>query len=114
MATRKASYVVNNNRVVLCTWSGLLNGDDGSLESLAHLSELTVRISGTFGVGGTIIIEDSDTNTLRDPQAAALSFTAKGDKVILEKPSQIKPRVTGGDGTTNLVVEITGKPDFGG
>jgi len=114
MATRKALFTVDNNRQVRCTWSGLLNGDDGSLEALAHLSELVVNIRGTFGVGGSVSLVDDDGNILRDPQAVALTFTAKNTKVVLEKPKTLKPNVTAGDGTTNLTVEITGKPDFGG
>jgi hypothetical protein len=113
MATRKALWTVDNNRVRRCKWSGLLNGDDGSLEQFAHLSEITLVVRGTFGVGGTIILEDADGNVLRDPQGTALSFTAKNTKVVLEKPQEIRPRVTAGDGSTNLEGEITGKPDMG-
>lgn len=114
MATIKAQSLVDNNRVRRVLWETLTTTNDvGSLENLSHLSEMTVNVRGTFGAGGTVVLEDDDGNVLRDPQGATLSFTAKGTKVVLEKPKSLRPHVTAGDGTTDLDVEITAKPDMG-
>lgn len=114
MATVKAYHEVDNNRVRRVTWEALTTTNDlGSLESLAHLSEMTVNVRGTFGAGGAVVLEDDDGNVLRDAQGGNLSFTTKGTKVVLEKPKNLRPHITGGDGTTDLDVEITGKPDMG-
>jgi len=70
----------------------------------------SVQITGTFGAGGTCVIEGSNdgTNyaTLADPQGNALSFTAAGIEAILENTKYIRPRVTAGDGTTSLTVTL--------
>jgi hypothetical protein len=91
-------------------WTGLLNGDSGLPITAATLSNKTVQVVGTFGTGGTVVIEGSNdgTNydTLTDPQGNALTFLAAGLKSILENPQYIRPNVTVGDGTTDLSVFI--------
>jgi len=89
------------------TWTGLLNGDDGSPALYTGAGDRTVQVLGTFGVGGTIIFEgslDGGTNwfPLKDPSSTAISFTAAGGRAVLENVLAIRPRVTGGDGTTSL------------
>ena len=91
-------------------WSGLLNGDDGAAYSGPTLPDKCIQVTGTFGVGGTVIIEGSNNgtnwNTLVDPQGNALSFTVQGLETLLDNPFFVRPRVTAGDGTTNLVVTL--------
>ena len=91
----------------LYTWTGLLNGDDGAGGPHVGSGDRTVQVFGTLGVGGTIIFEgslDGGTNwfPLRDPSSTAISFTAAGGRAILENVALVRPRVTGGDGTTSL------------
>lgn len=87
-------------------WTGLLNGDDGAAQLNGSLPDKTVHVKGTFGTGGTIIIEGSNDGstwkTLTDPQGTALSFTAEGMEAVQESPAYMRPRVTAGDGTTDL------------
>lgn len=113
MATRTLVRTDMYHGVVLASWSGLLNGDDGApLEAVGH-ADKTVQITGTFGVGGTIVIEGSNdgTNyaTLTDPQGNAISKTAAAIEMIAEHTRYIRPRVTAGDGTTSLVVTMMGR-----
>lgn len=92
------------------TWTPLANGDDGSTATFVGAGDRTVQVTGTFGVGGTVILEGSLDGTtwfgLRDPTSTAISFTAAGLKAILEAVPYIRPRVTAGDGTTSITVKI--------
>jgi hypothetical protein len=87
-------------------WSGLLNGDDGAPAGSSYSGDRTVQVFGTFGTGGTVIVEGSLDGTnwfqLRDPTGTLISFTAAGGKAVMENAPYIRPRVTGGDGTTAL------------
>lgn len=89
-------------------WTGLLNGDDGSPLLIDRRTDRSVQVSGTFGAGGTLVIEGSNdgTNyyTLNDLQGTTLSFTSARLEGISEMPLYIRPRVTAGDGTTSLNV----------
>ena len=103
-------------------WTGLLNGDDGAPlggataganyhRDHAVYGDRSVQITGTLGAGGTIVIEGSNDGgvtwaTLNDAFGNALTLTALGIKQITECVGQIRPRVTAGDGTTNLNVYL--------
>ena len=113
MATRNvsASYNPNGQRnAVLYTWTGLLNGDQGSAVEAADWADRTVQIAGTFGVGGSVTLEGSNDNSnwvaLTDPQGNAVTKTAAGLEVFEEGPRYIRPNVTAGDGTTSLTVTV--------
>jgi hypothetical protein len=92
------------------TWAPLGNGDDGTVIPTDYLPWLdrTFQVEGTFGAGGTLVIEGSNDginfHTLTDPQGLALSFTGPGLRQVVEVTLQVRPRVTGGDGTTALTV----------
>lgn len=96
-------------------WAGLANGDTGApaagtLTASDYIPWLdrTFQVTGTFGVGGTVVIEGTNdgTNwaTLTSPNGVPLSFTAAGIGQVTEVVMQMRPRVTGGDGTTSLNV----------
>jgi hypothetical protein len=96
-------------------WSLLTTTNaDGAPVSYHGTADRTVQVDGTFGAGGTIVIQGSNdlsnpTNwfTLTNPLgAAALSLTAAALKLIGESPVWIRPLVTGGDGTTSLNVRL--------
>jgi len=88
----------------------LANGEDGAPTNHSGTADRTVQVFGTFGVGGTVLIEGSLDNqhwdTLRDTQGVALSFTASGLRAVLENAVWIRPRVSGGDGTTAVTVIV--------
>lgn len=90
------------------TWSGLLNTDDGAPLAFHDWAERTFQVFGTFGTGGTLVIEGSNNGVNWAPIAnrsgAALSFTAAGINRTQDYPLFVRPRVSAGDGTTNLTV----------
>lgn len=98
------------NDALLITWSGLLNSDTGDPYEIPSASDRSIQFQGTFGTGGTIQIEGSNDGTnyivLTDPQGNAITKTAAAIEAITELPRYIRPRVTAGDGTTNLVASL--------
>ena len=111
MATITKKVEALQRGVYKCSWEGLTDGDDGDWLDGSHLSDKTVQVFGTFGTGGTVVIEGSNdggttTFTLDDPQGNDLSLTAAEGKAIAENPELIRPRVTGGDASTDLDVHI--------
>lgn len=96
-------------------WGPMANGDVGLPENLFAYSNLTVQVKGTFGVGGSVSIEGSNDGgttwvTLFDNRGAgaALTFTAAGLRSVNDRPLQMRPNVTAGDGTTALTIIING------
>ncbi len=98
-------------------WNTILNTDTGApLDSDGggpSFADKTVHVKGNFSGPATLVIEGSNDGvtwvTLTDPGGTALSFTAEDLKVILENPREIRPRVTAGDGSTDLDVFIVGR-----
>ena len=100
------------------TWLTLTTANDVGVAFLsAAWPDKTVHVEGTFGAAGAVAIEgtneESPTNwhTLTDPQGDPLSFSAGGIKTILENTRWIRPKVTAGDGTTDIdvVMMIAGR-----
>ena len=115
MATKNAvvSYntVTQDGSAKLVTWASLANGDDGAWLQLPEFGDRCVQVSGTFGVGGTVVFEGTNDTaiagvTLNNAQSGPLSLTAVGVKQVVEIPLFVRPRVTAGDGTTALIVSI--------
>lgn len=111
-ATTATLRTFNDNARVI-SWTPLTTTNaDGSALEMPGWADRSVQVLGTFGVGGTLVIEGSNeatpTNwhTLNDPSSAALSFTAAKTEGILEVTRWIRPRVTAGDGTTSLTVHL--------
>jgi len=109
-------------------WSGLLNGDTGApvgstigyaaASAIAAVgggmvtgfADKSVHPSGTFGSGGTVAIEGSNDGTnffvMNDPFAVPLNLTNPNIHAVTEAVVQVRPHVTGGDGTTNLTITM--------
>lgn len=90
-------------------WTGLANGDDGAPLEGPGYADRSFQISGTFGTGGTVVIEGSNDEgvtwaTLHDPFGNPLSFTSADLAAVTEATGLIRPRVTAGDGTTNIKI----------
>lgn len=89
------------------TFSGL---DSGAPVSLAGSADRSVQVEGTFGAGGTLLIEGSNDNinwrTLKDHLGNLLSFTSADIRSVDQIVRYIRPRITGGDGTTSLTVTM--------
>lgn len=113
MAVRQGTGVWTGRRSHKWTVSGLLNADQSSSHSGSRLSDKTVQVLGTFGVGGSVNIEGSNDggttwaiiNDTRG-EGSPLTFTTADVRAINENPDLIRANVTAGDGTTSLTVII--------
>lgn len=127
MATRSFAVEIPVNHhganvrgVYIVTWSGLLNGDDGAPFVFPDKADKSIQVTGTFGAAGNLRFEGSNAQgyipsltggtaliptyaTLNDPQGNVLDVTAAKIEQVLENTNVVRPRVTAGDGTTNLV-----------
>lgn len=94
------------------TWTPMTNAgtDVGSPIEMPGSADRSIQVSGTFGTGGTVLIEGSNdgTNyvTLNDPQGNALSVTTAKIEQLLELTRYIRPRISAGDGSTSLTVTM--------
>jgi hypothetical protein len=99
----------NAVRWAALTQTGL---DDGTPFGAFPGADRSVHVSGTFGVGGSLTLEGSNQATpttwvvLTDPQGNALTFTSERLEQISEYTRWVRPRVTAGDGTTSLNVDL--------
>lgn len=91
-------------------WANMANGNVGGEIDLTDYSDRSVQVEGTFGSGGTCVIQGTNdlTNweTLRDPSSTSLSLNSAGIHGILELTAQIRPNITEGDSTTSLTVTL--------
>lgn len=115
MATRQPVVTTIGEMIKVVTWTGLVNGDDGAPVDYPEFSDRTVQFRGTFGVGGSIQLEGSnqdapsvtaDYDLLADPQGSDIVKTAADLESVMDVPRWTRPRVTAGDGTTNLNVKM--------
>jgi hypothetical protein len=94
----------------LARWDDMQNGDDGDAFDMSTYSDKSVQVFGTFGVGGTLTVEGSNDGSnwavLTDPQGNDLRLTAAKIELISEATRFVRPRVSAGDGTTDLTVLI--------
>jgi hypothetical protein len=105
------------NNAHFVQWTPLLNGDSGAPFAMPGFADRSVQVTGTFGAGGTVLIEGSNDgvtySTLSDPQGVALSVTAALLKEISQICKLIRPRVSAGDGTTSLSVTLLARRPAG-
>jgi len=91
-------------------WTALANGDTGAPFEIPGAADRSVQIGGTFGAGGTCVIEGSNDGvtyfTLNNIQGTALSATSAALKGVAEITRYIRPRVSAGDGTTSITVTL--------
>jgi hypothetical protein len=111
-------------------WTGLLNGDTGAPLPWSEWSDRNVHFgcanyltttASVFGAAGNIIFEGSNdydpvTNTtgtfstLNDISNTALAtVTTVSLKQVVESPLWVRPRISAGDGTTNITVILCGR-----
>lgn len=110
----RAGVMANVNRTwsdsFTITWSGLLNGDTGTGVLIPYSEGMCFQVAGTFGSGGSVTLKGSNDGTnyiaLTDPQGNAITKTSAAIEQVEEKPLYIRPEVTAGDGTTDLVVTV--------
>lgn len=113
MAVKQGTTGYPSDRYQTYEWAALANGDTGNWLKAGDLVDLAVQVKGTFGTGGTVVLQGSldggvTAATLTDPQGNALSFTAAGLKAVLENAPYLRPSVTAGDGSTAITVIVGG------
>lgn len=113
MAEKPYAFVLTGREsegVSLVKWTGLQNTDTGKPFPFPRHTDRSVQVKGTFGAGGVCLIEGdlehppTSYATLNDPQGNPLSFSAEKIESVLENATNIRPRVSAGDGTTALDV----------
>jgi hypothetical protein len=110
MAVIKAVRTQLATNVEQYVWSPLANADTGEPVELADFADGSIEFSGTFGAGGTIVLQGGNVAgnyyTLTDAQTTAISKTAAALEQIAEICRYVRPNVTAGDGTTALVATL--------
>ena len=104
--------------VLQSQWTAIPLNSTGTPDQLSRFPAHSIQIGGTFG-GATVTVEGSDdgatyfTLTGENPAGGAdvaVSATAATRfDVPNVVPQHVRPKVTGGDGTTAITVTITSK-----
>lgn len=98
--------------VAVTTWDAMLADDDGEPVRLAVYSDRSIQVAGTFG-GASVTIGGSNDgvtyHALTDTNGDPLTLTSGALKAIIELPVYLKPRLFGGDGTTDITVILAGR-----
>lgn len=93
----------------VATWAALASGDDGERIPFSQYTDKSVQVTGVFG-GATLVVEGSNDGTtwatLTDPQGNDLLITSAKIEMVTEATLWIRPRVSGGGGTTALNVHL--------
>jgi hypothetical protein len=90
---------------VTVTWAAIPNGNQGDAHGGPYITAF-FTVTGTFGAGGSVVMQGSNDGTNWFALSAA-ALTAAGSFAPLgltEHPKFIRPAVTAGDGTTALTV----------
>lgn len=92
------------------TWTAMANGDDGDPVELSGSTIRSCQVEGTFGSGGSVAFEGSNDGTnyaaLRTTTNAVIAVTADDLQGFPVASRYFRPRVTAGDGTTDLNVTL--------
>jgi hypothetical protein len=93
----------------IATWT-LANGETGEAVQFPGSTSKSVQFSGTFGAGGTVVLEGSNDGTtyftLTDGDTNSLSKTSAALEHVYENTLYLRPRVTAGDGTTSIKIVL--------
>ncbi len=104
--------------IITYKWSNMGDDDTGKEVVSAHLSDKDLQVIGTTWDSATLVIEgtneDGVTPTYRTLKpvdtndVTTLSFTSGNpSETILSNPAIIRPKTSGGQGTTDVTVLIT-------
>ena len=116
MATVNESVESTDGWLRTVVWGPLTSTNvDGRWYFCGRYTDSSVQISGTWG-GATVVVQGTnEVGTPADPltltsanDTDSLSFTGAGRRLrqILETVNQIRPLLSGGDGTTSLTVRV--------
>ncbi len=115
MAVKPTTYVITELGTLDITWANLTQTglDTGTpVTPLNNYWKFSVQAMGTFGAAGAVVLEGSNDGvnyaTLNDVAGAAISLTTTAFARLEAVPKFMRPRITAGDGTTNLTVAMHG------
>lgn len=109
-------FIRNRSRYIY--WEDLAMGDTGQPLELSGHADKTLQAWGVYGSGGSIVIEGSlDPRVVTDPNNAvwftfndtlgvSMSRSANFGDVLLPNARWMRPRISGGDGTTLINVGL--------
>lgn len=111
MTTPNTRVQTKNTRAFVTQWLAIPANDAGDAVEFSQYTDRSVQVTGTFGAGASVIIEGSNDGgntwaTLTDPQGNPLTITSPKIEMVSEAVAQVRPRVSGGDGTTSLNVYL--------
>jgi hypothetical protein len=99
-----------NTKAIVIAWAAMANGDVGEPIAFSQYTDKSVHVTGAFGAGGSLRIEGSNNGTdwavLTDPQGNDINITTAKIEMVTEATWWVRPRVTAGDGTTLLTVNL--------
>jgi hypothetical protein len=97
-------------------WSDMALNDDGQPIILTRFNDRTIHVSGTFGSGGLVVMEGSNDGVeylaMRDVFNNVISASTAKLITLTEVPVYVRPRVTGGDGTTSITLTVAAVGKF--
>lgn len=97
----------------LFTWTPVTQADTGAAIERGSYGDRSVHVKGTFGSGGTCLIEGSNDGvtfvTLKDSLGNAMSFTAEGIADVGPAVAYIRPRVSAGTGVSLTIIMFARK-----
>ena len=111
MAVRAVALTRNaDGSLLLAQWVGMSAGDVGEPIAFGEWGDRSVQVTGDFGTGGTLKWEGSNdretfcslTNSKGEPMEIITHCVA----AVTEISVVARPRVTAGDGATNLSVHV--------
>src|SRR4029077_14394246 len=109
MATVNGKTFAAQHSVLRTTWV-LGNADSGTLEELSRYPNKSIQIGTTGDVfgGATVLIEGSEDGvaflTIKDVQGNSVSTTSATRYDVVDIPYFIRPRSSGGSGTSVTVI----------
>jgi hypothetical protein len=99
---------VNGNNAVIYTWAGLALGGVGDAISGPSYADRAFQCTGSFSGGASVVIEGSNDGAnffvLVDPFDNPIVFNSGNLIQVTQIALWIRPRVQGGDVSTNLTV----------
>lgn len=110
MATINGVSGFVQHSVYQTVWSAMGNSDTGTKEELSRYPNKSVTFNGTFG-GATVVLEGSDDDvtyfTVNDIKGNAVSTNAAARFDVVDVPKFMRPRTSGGTGTSINVTLIS-------
>lgn len=98
---------------VIATYEHMAITDVGPGIEFYAYADRSVQVFGTFGAGGSVLIEGSNDgehwSALADPQGSPLVFNTAKIEAVLECTRHLRPVVAAGDETTDITVLVFGR-----